>query len=317
MKAKNAFSITGGLGNQFFQLAAGLFLQESKSFFIETSLGKPRRNSIGEAELLSYLLPDRVKTLESRKFRWLTAKAVGYRLRMGIYPRFYEKVRILRRLLEFASDVILSFKMHRFYRIVAAEGLGFASIKVAGNNNFVIGYFQSYKWASEPRVLEELKQLKLRTQTSEIADYEKLAAIEKPLIVHIRLGDYKDQNSFGMPGAKYYEFAMNKLWGSGEYNKIWIFSDEPELASRKLPADLSENFRWVNDIANSASATLEVMRMGYGYVIANSSFSWWGAFLSRNADVSVICPSPWFVGETSPIELIPPNWEQIPISIEQ
>ena len=316
MKARNALSITGGLGNQLFQLAAGLFLQESKSFYIETSLGKPRCNSIGEAELLSYSLPDRVRTLESRKFRWLTSKAIGYRLRMGIYPRFYEKAKILRIALEFTSEIILSFKMHRFYRIVAAEGLGFASIEIAGDNNFVIGYFQSYRWASEPRVLEELKKLRLKINTSEIADYEKLAAIEKPLIVHIRLGDYKDQSSFGIPGAKYYESAIKKLWATGKYHRIWIFSDEPELASRKLPNDLSESFRWVNEIANSASATLEVMRMGHGYVIANSSFSWWGAFLSKNEEVPVICPSPWFIGETSPIELIPPNWEQIPISID-
>jgi len=316
MKTRNTFSIAGGLGNQLFQYAAGLFLQQDRSFYIETWLGKPRRNSNGEAELLSYLLPERVSIHESRKFRWLTAKAVGYRLRMGIYPRFYEKIRVVRVFLEFASDVILSIKMRRVYRITAAEGLGFAPIEITGNNNFIIGYFQSYKWASEPKVLEELQQLKLRKNSAKITDYEKLAVIEKPLVVHIRLGDYKTQPSFGIPGPKYYESAIMKLWATGRYNRIWIFSDEPDLAVRKLPAELSDNFRWVNEIANSSSATLEVMRMGHGYVIANSSFSWWGAFLSRNLDVSVICPSPWFVGEESPIDLIPPSWEQIPISIE-
>ena len=314
---RNIFSITGGLGNQLFQLAAALNLQNDGSFYIETELGVPRRNSDGLAEILSYSLPDNLENLKERKFRWITSKAVGYRLRMEIYPRNYEKIELIRKFLEFSSNVVLSLQIRKKYRILPAEGLGYNEISLSGTNNFVIGYFQSYKWASEPRVLEILKNLKLTSNLQEIEDYKALALVEKPLVVHIRLGDYKNQSTFGIPGPDYYENAIKELWKSGAYKKIWIFSDEPDLAGSKLPIQYTEHYRWVNEVGGSPSATLEVMRLGTGYVIANSSFSWWGAFLSTSDSPKVICPFPWFIGEISPKELIPPNWSQLPISIDQ
>ena len=53
------------------------------------------------------------------------------------------------------------------------------------------------------------------------------------------------------------------------------------------------------------------MRLGRGYVIANSTFSWWAAYLSLNPGVEVVVPSPWFMGMEDPGELIPPNWKQL------
>jgi hypothetical protein len=67
----------------------------------------------------------------------------------------------------------------------------------------------------------------------------------------------------------------------------------------------------IPEIDRSPAATLEVMRFGAGYVIANSSFSWWAAFLSKKPDVEVIAPQPWFQGMDEPRDLIPPNWQRI------
>jgi hypothetical protein len=51
------------------------------------------------------------------------------------------------------------------------------------------------------------------------------------------------------------------------------------------------------------------MRLGHGFVIANSSFSFWGAMLAnRSEDIDVVAPEPWFSGMPEPRDLIPPNW---------
>jgi len=53
------------------------------------------------------------------------------------------------------------------------------------------------------------------------------------------------------------------------------------------------------------------MRFGKGYIIANSTFSWWGARLSYEEEPDVIVPKPWFAQAEVPIDLIPSNWEEL------
>jgi hypothetical protein len=107
---------------------------------------------------------------------------------------------------------------------------------------------------------------------------------------------------------KYYAEAITNLWASSKYNKIWLFSDEPEKAMNKIPKDLRKQVRVMPEIQNSASQTLEVMRFGHGYVIGNSTYSWWAAFLSYSVTPDIVAPDPWFIGMDSPHMLIPDNW---------
>jgi len=62
-------------------------------------------------------------------------------------------------------------------------------------------------------------------------------------------------------------------------------------------------------VDNSPTATLQAMRFGRGYIIANSTFSWWGAYLSMTENAPVYAPSPWFKGMRSPEDLLPPHWK--------
>jgi hypothetical protein len=58
----------------------------------------------------------------------------------------------------------------------------------------------------------------------------------------------------------------------------------------------------------SSAETLELMRHGKGYVLSNSSFSWWAGALSHVDNASIICPTPWFERKNEPIDLIPKDW---------
>jgi hypothetical protein len=310
MKNVTYLNLTGGLGNQLFQLAAALSLGESHQIFIETTNGKPRSNSTGQPEISSFTLPDRVSFLERTGTNWLSSKATGYVLRSGITTRHFEKVRILRFMIRLAASVINSVALKSRVKVNVNSGVGYDKYLKQKRFQLLIGYFQTYRYASMPAVYEELKNLTLVTQVDLIEEYRKLALVETPLVVHIRLGDYKLEESFGLLSKEYYSDAITELWSSGKYQKIWLFSDEPELAIQVIGDKYQDFVRIVPEVNDSAAATLEVMRSGSGYVIANSSFSWWAAFLSHTKNPVVLAPSPWFIGQEEPIDLIPPSWSR-------
>ena len=305
-------SLTGGLGNQLFQLAFALSIT-NKKFGLEWKIAKPRLNVIGQPEICSFRLSDKSELVtNNRTGSKLVSKSQGFILRMGHSPRGIEKISVIRFVFNQIANLIGLSYFHEIRRIVYSTNIGFCDIKIPDKKILVIGYFQSYKWAIRPEVFQALSDMEPVNRSSELENNIELAISEKPLIIHIRLGDYLSEENFGIPSPEYYREALSKMLANSEYGCIWIFSDEIDKAKKYLTFDFPLDVRWISAINDSSSETLELMRYGYGYIIGNSSFSWWGAFLSRNSNVKVIAPSPWFRNLPEPEDLIPPTWSRIP-----
>jgi hypothetical protein len=303
-------SLTGGLGNQLFQLSAALALAEKDMVLVECVNSRPRVNSIGLPEITDFVLPENVSILNAHKFRFLSSKAVGYLLRMGVDPRRYEHSEVLRKLCIFLASIINIVTFGRYLKISLNQGVGyFPELRTNSRKPLhLIGYFQTYKWITSSTYPNPIMNLKLVLPSEQLLSLRNLASEEDPLIVHMRFGDYRLENSFGLLTEKYYRESISDLWKSGIYKSIWVFSDEIEEAKRYLRGIEVNQIRYISDVANSSAQTLEAMRLGKGYVIANSSFSWWAAMLSYNSNAQVIAPTPWFIGQNEPVDLIPPNW---------
>lgn len=301
-------NLTGGLGNQLFQLAAALDLSDGGEVLIESVNGKPRINSNGEPDLASFLLPMRVSLVSNHRFNWLASKSTGFVLRSGVSPKRFEKHFVFKFISSTAASAVNIIALRRFVKIKVNSGVGFDKGLKSSRNQMLVGYFQTYRYAVKKSVLAELQAMRPITPATEIGEYKKLALEEKPLVVHVRLGDYKLENSFGILTKDYYKVGIAELWSTGIFNKIWLFSDEPGSAMSVVGEDHLQFVRQIPEINDSAAHTLEVMRLGTGYVIANSSFSWWASFLSYTKNPAVIAPTPWFIGQDEPVDLIPPQW---------
>jgi hypothetical protein len=308
-KNTTILSLTGGLGNQLFQLAAGLNTVDGDPLLVDWKLAKPRLTVDAQPELKSFILPSNVSFYSTGKYSWLISKATGYMLRMGIGPRSYERIPGYSSLARFAASILISFHFKRACAVFFATDVGFFNLSKSAKGNYLVGYFQSYKWSIESKTLKELRGIRLVDESMEVVKFRELSLIERPLVVHIRLGDYKYEESIGLLPASYYIDSIERLWSTGKYNKIWAFSDEPKIAATILSELPSDNIRWILEVEGSASKTLEVMRYGYGYVISNSTFSWWGAYISHNFNGDVIAPRTWFRDAPAPSHLIPPHWE--------
>jgi hypothetical protein len=305
---KSFIALTGGLGNQLFQLAATINLAPNHEIKYDSLLGRPRLNVEGSPEVSSYNLPQKVQPLARKRFSWFASKSIGYQLRKGINPKPLEKLWVFGFTTKFLSFFPLAIYFNNFIWPTICSNVGFSEVSVKKVNNLFIGYFQSYRWVSEPETLAIFKNLQIKNGSSELERYRDYASIEHPLIVHIRLGDYVGHNDFGIPDREYFSSAINEILSKGIAKKIWLFSDDLEIAISYLSGVNETIIRLIPEVDNSASTTLEVMRLGKAYVISNSTFSWWGAFLAHESNVEIIAPLPWFKAMPEPRELIPPHW---------
>jgi len=129
-----------------------------------------------------------------------------------------------------------------------------------------------------------------------------------PIALHVRLGDYKNLGSiYGRPDPEYYANAVNLITEKLGERPIWLFSDEPELASKILENHITISKVIDPNASNRAIEHLNLLGRCQGIVCANSSFSWWGGFLSSKLipGSTVVFPRPMF---DSPKLAEPHNW---------
>jgi hypothetical protein len=308
--AKNSLTvITGGLGNQLFQIARGLFVSKDGSLLVDRSLGIPRLNQEGRPEVSSYF-DDSIYVDSEASRNVLGSRIFNFALRFGITSN---KSKIQKRtipLVEMLCSVAFLFLQGKPYRFNISSGIGYDP-RNNGRTSVQVGYFQTFRWLEQSHVLDTLKNLKVREVGKDLRTLQEIAVNAKPLIVHCRFGDYKSESDFGIPDENYYQRALDLMFSTCDYPEIWVFSDEIDLAKEKIPQNYLGRVRWIEDVDNSSAASLDAMRLGSGYIIANSTFSWWGAMLTVNTGAPVIAPKKWFKNAEDPVDLIPDSWTRI------
>lgn len=298
--------LTGGLGNQLFQMAAGMFFSNSGELIISEKNGIPRVNAAGQPELLSFKLPSNVSCLKHSRFSRINSRICGYMIRLSANPALLDHFVINREFLRLCASIFSSIYFRKLVSVAKVKGVGFAGYR--NRSNFLIGYFQTHKYAENPEVFNKLQSLILENPGPVTTALVEEAKDQKPLVVHLRRGDYSKEASFGLIGFEYYFQAIQIILKEEVCKSIWIFSDDISEAERLFKNQFNLTTKFIGDVDHSASASLEVMRHGKGFVIGNSSFSWWAAFLRFEQTATVIAPDPWFIGQEEPQFLIPSSW---------
>jgi hypothetical protein len=169
------------------------------------------------------------------------------------------------------------------------------------DNTLYDGFFQSEKYFPNREFI-----LNLFEPSQEIKKYleNKYGDVSKSTSLHVRRGDYTSQPTYHPPcTVKYYEKALTNFQGN-----VLVFSDDIEWCKKTF---IGDRFIFVN--GNLDYQELFLMSMCENNIIANSSFSWWGAWLNTNPYKKVIAPSEWF-GHSIPEntkDLYPESWQII------
>lgn len=304
----NEVVLNGGLGNQLFQLAFLLHQSSEKPVILNPNLGLPRKNKNGEPDIASLIQNLPVAVTPSKKPNIIHRKLSTLAIRESAKNRgFSAPIEFL----EIVYTLIFSFCYGHFRRVKINSGIGYDARLEEKLDSLNFGYFQTFRWASNPRVFELLSKLRPTVNSRELSQFIGSCTKKRILCVHVRLTDYKLENSFGVPSKSYYQKAINLAASLEGFEKIWLFSDEPGEALGYIPLEFQEILEVVPEFPGGVSETFELMRHCNSYVIGNSTFSWWGAFLSYNKNPIVVAPSKWFSMADSPLDLIPEAWHKI------
>ncbi|WP_221391800.1 alpha-1,2-fucosyltransferase [Dyadobacter sp. NIV53] len=179
---------------------------------------------------------------------------------------------------------------------------------------YLSGFWQTEKYFRD--IKETLqKELTLKSvETEQFKVYKKQIQAENcPVSLHIRRGDYVNNtqfnNQFGFIGLDYYRNAIKFFKEKSPDCKFFVFSDDLEWVKENLNS--GQDFIFVENTGeNSDLEDLMLMRACHHHIIANSSFSWWGAWLNPKEDKIVIAPARWYnnLPDLNTNDLVPENW---------
>jgi hypothetical protein len=177
-----------------------------------------------------------------------------------------------------------------------------------------LGYWQSenyFKSATEALRPQLIFQKHPSHATLAVANA--ILAHSNATFVHIRRGDYvtnTNANQYhGLCGKEYYQQAIDYLRERVSDAHFFVFSDDMDWVKKEL----SDLFRPATFVDHNSGADswqdMYLMSLCRHAIVANSSFSWWGAWLNPVADRVVVAPGQWFANQ--PQQIIPHQWHSL------
>ncbi len=134
--------------------------------------------------------------------------------------------------------------------------------------------------------------------------------------IHIRRGDYLNYTKFGTCSVDYYENAVKLIEKNVDNPKFFIFSNDHDWVKKNIHIKHPKYHVTHNDV-ETAHEDLRLMSLCQHFIIANSSFSWWGAWLSSNRDKIVTTPRPWLICREPNLRYIDQGKHYFPIKNDQ
>lgn len=274
--------ILGGLGNQMFQYAAGHALAHRLN--TELVLDFRENERLGPRPLtavfdLTVKQPERLPPDRSEH----PVKYGLWRL-WGTHPKHYREA-----------------------------GLGYnARFSELKDETYLHGYWQTEKYFAP--IAQDIREC-FRIVPPASAENRAMAdriANSNSISLHVRRGDYLTTSSHGVCTEGYYLAALDRIREASDATPtVFVFSDEPEWAHDNLELPCEKIVVDLNGPSTDYE-DLRLMSLCQHNILANSSFSWWGAWLNENPDKIVVGPEQWFADKKlSNPDILPDSWLRV------
>ena len=290
--------LIGGLGNQMFQYACGRMLAQTHQTALKLDISNYADDPLRHYSLGCFNL----------KAELATPKEIQH-----IGGSLLAK-NTLRRSIAKKLEQLKPYYRRRF---IHEQGFGFDANILQAPNNICLynGYWQSEQYfrTIQTMIRQELSiKHKLSGNNAQVAEH---IYSTEAISIHVRRGDYATnltvQQQHGILDAAYYQKSLEHLTQYTQKPVLFIFSDD--VAWCKANLQLAADTYYVdnnNDVHNYED--LRLMSLCKHHIIANSSFSWWGAWLNSNPAKQVCAPKQWFkTTNRNTHDIIPDSWAKI------
>lgn len=281
-------NLMGGLGNQMFQYALGVSLAHKFSGEVRYATDFYPENSADCLDIERFFDISLCRADEA-EIRALTGCLFG----SASARRVAHKVP--------AVTQVLSRTM------ILERQFGFDASVYAGMTDgcYIHGYWQNENYFSSIK-----DTIASKFDVTDAIKINERGSYGRQIGLHIRRGDYLgNTNHLVALGLDYYEAALRTLQPE-DTSQVKVFSDDPVWAAENC-SHLHKNIRVCTDI-KSSGCDLKEMALCDDLVIANSSYSWWAAWLNTNPTKRIIAPKKWFVSKKmNDAHSLPPDWIRI------
>jgi hypothetical protein len=290
--------LQGGLGNQLFQYALGWALSLQKKTELKFDVSSLQKNVPGitkrEYNLSVFNIQENFATYEE------IAKFQKYKRKPGRKWFLYNKL---------IADNKKYFQEQQFHFDERVFGIS--------NDCYLEGWWQTEKYFKD---IEDVirKEITVKSpQTGKDAEMAKKIVSVNAVALHIRRGDYvnnpQNVDYFGNLGPNYYKKAVEIITEKFPNPHLFVFSDDHDWVKKNIILPYPTTY--INHNGSDKNyEDLRLMSQCKHFVIANSSFSWWGAWLAQNPNKIVIGPKKWFNNVKPSVktdDIMPEDWIRI------
>lgn len=286
----NIVKITGGMGNQMFQYAFAKAMEyRGEEVLLDLSAFEQQhtKDTVRPYELTHFDV--NLKTATPKQIKAYT----GF---------FWELISKAGEHLPFFQSKMVIERTHAYHENVLHY-----------HNRYFAGYWQSERYFSE---VEEVIRKDFTFQMDGLKEsdqclLQKIRSNEETVSIHVRGGDYRTNGNEQLYGGictkEYYRHAIAYIKTKLSNPTFYVFTNDEEF-SREILSDCLEAVVYVEGHGEEdAYLDMFLMSQCRHQIIANSSFSWWGAWLNGNQKKCVIAPKRWQNG-TDVRDIIPDSW---------
>jgi hypothetical protein len=287
--------LAGGMGNQMFQYAFGryLSLQHGTELLLDTSILLNRvpcgPKTFYDYELSMFDLPSRIAGEDDIPL-YPMSRSIRSRTRRAVH--------------------VLQLRARGFKYVLERE-FGFsAKLLRLPDNIYLDGYWQSDMYFSGVGGQIRADFTYSRALSDKAKGMQEAIRRQPSVCVHIRRGDYLQYvDHFGVVGADYVTGALAWLKERRPELHCFVFSNDIPWCQRALDVPRPCTFVSQENAGTDDREHFHLMSLCRDFVISNSTFSWWAAWLSGHPDKVVIAPKNWFQNrkiDTSAV--VPREW---------